>query len=166
MSEAVELLKHCPTCGSPDPRLHPAVQYGGEVSICADAFHPSITKPAALTKPPEGEPVAWRVRVADGWPWHLSDDPDRQRDAGWEIQPLYTRPVVWPDREAVARVLHGRYEERARQQGQLGGDGHTILGGRTLTDCSPSLRQSFLEDADAILALLSASAGQVEGEKG
>lgn len=56
-----------------------------------------FSEAAALTKPPEGEPVAWRVRVADGWPWHLSDDPDRQRDAGWEVQPLYTRPVAWPE---------------------------------------------------------------------
>ncbi len=29
----------CPTCASPKPRLHPAVQHGGEVEICKDAFH-------------------------------------------------------------------------------------------------------------------------------
>lgn len=56
-------------------------------------------------------------------------------------------------REKVARALHARYEERARQRGQVCGDGHTLLGGARLEDCSHSLRQSFLEDADTILAL-------------
>jgi hypothetical protein len=29
----------CPTCHSPDPALHPAVQYEGEVQICEDSWH-------------------------------------------------------------------------------------------------------------------------------
>lgn len=37
--EAPFSADECPTCGSPDPKRHPAVQYGGEVSPCSDAFH-------------------------------------------------------------------------------------------------------------------------------
>lgn len=29
----------CPTCNSPAPHLHPAVQFEGEVSVCIDEFH-------------------------------------------------------------------------------------------------------------------------------
>ncbi|QGT55147.1 hypothetical protein SEA_FORZA_186 [Gordonia phage Forza] len=29
----------CPTCTSPNPKLHPAVQHEGEVHICNDTFH-------------------------------------------------------------------------------------------------------------------------------
>jgi hypothetical protein len=34
----VEVL-HCPSCGSPDPRRHPANQFEGEVALCSDSFH-------------------------------------------------------------------------------------------------------------------------------
>lgn len=29
----------CPTCGSPAPHLHPAVQFEGETEPCTDQFH-------------------------------------------------------------------------------------------------------------------------------
>jgi hypothetical protein len=32
-------MNRCPTCNSPRPHLHPAVQYEGEVHICVDDFH-------------------------------------------------------------------------------------------------------------------------------
>jgi hypothetical protein len=30
---------NCPRCGSPNPKLHPAVQYEGEVQVCTDEWH-------------------------------------------------------------------------------------------------------------------------------
>jgi len=65
----------CPTCGSPDPRLHPALSYGGEVSICADAFHQTVTpqntperlaEVNALAAKLKGAPVP-RARAAGYW---------------------------------------------------------------------------------------------------
>lgn len=33
----------CPTCGSPQPHLHPSMQEGGEVQPCRDDYHRRVT---------------------------------------------------------------------------------------------------------------------------
>ena len=33
----------CPTCDSPAPHLHPAMQYEGEVQPCRDVYHLTVT---------------------------------------------------------------------------------------------------------------------------
>ncbi len=33
----------CPTCNSPQPHLHPAVQFEGEVQPCGDDYHRTVT---------------------------------------------------------------------------------------------------------------------------
>lgn len=40
-----EDAERCPTCDSPRPHLHPAVQYEGEVQLCRDAWHGVFNKP-------------------------------------------------------------------------------------------------------------------------
>ena len=35
-------MNRCPTCNSPSPGMHPAVQWEGEVEICIDSFHEPI----------------------------------------------------------------------------------------------------------------------------
>ena len=39
---------NCPSCNSPAPHLHPAVQHEGEVEVCTNDFH--------LTPTPENAP--------------------------------------------------------------------------------------------------------------
>jgi hypothetical protein len=34
----------CPTCGSPQPHLHPALAFEGEVSVCPDRWHASTRR--------------------------------------------------------------------------------------------------------------------------
>ena len=60
----------------------------------------------------EGEPVAWRWRAifddASRGGWFYETGPLSRHihtRQGLEHQPLYTRPVAWPDREAVARII-------------------------------------------------------------
>lgn len=36
-------MKRCPTCNSPEPHLHPSVQFDGEVEPCTDPYHLQIT---------------------------------------------------------------------------------------------------------------------------
>lgn len=40
---AASAPKNCPTCGSPAPHRHPAVQFEGEVQPCRDGFHLTVT---------------------------------------------------------------------------------------------------------------------------
>lgn len=54
----------CPTCDSPNPELHPAMNLGGEVQPCRDAFHspaPEVTASATVETPADvahnGAPV-------------------------------------------------------------------------------------------------------------
>lgn len=53
-SEPSGRVERCPTCTSPSPELHPAVQYEGEVEVCRDSWHSPI---ACVPEPePSGEP--------------------------------------------------------------------------------------------------------------
>ncbi len=48
--------QRCPTCESPDPKLHPAMQWEGEVQPCRDAWH--IPSEHERRKAPDQPPVA------------------------------------------------------------------------------------------------------------
>lgn len=42
--------RKCPRCGSPDPKLHPAVQFEGEVQLCHHPYHAGADLTRALAE--------------------------------------------------------------------------------------------------------------------
>jgi hypothetical protein len=52
-------MKPCKSCGSPQPHLHPAVQFEGEVETCTDDFH---MRPTPQNTPAYKRPGITRVR--------------------------------------------------------------------------------------------------------
>ena len=148
MSEAVERLRLaalavCDRWDSPDWKDHRHTW----------DFIQELRAAAALTNPPEGEPVAWLGTTVDGWSDVTlnADNIAAWRGYGRQVQPLYTRPVAWPDREAVARAIADGFSN----------------GCEPYAEATETQRLRYDMAADTILALLSASdgAGQVE-EKG
>lgn len=98
-----------------------------------------------MTKPAEGEPVAWRARNYTEDEWTLLSNRDGRRHYR-RVEALYTRPVAWPDREAVKKVRREIFE--AMRWANRNWDADAIQVG---------IRER--EAAENILALLSASDG-------
>jgi hypothetical protein len=66
-------MSTCPTCASPDPRKHPAMQAdGGEVQPCRDRFH----------EPKTPELDKQRQAIADGAPHRIGEFLDWLREQG------------------------------------------------------------------------------------
>lgn len=57
---AIKTSTHCPTCDSPSPKLHPAVQNEGEVYLCHDSFH----APVAIKPPTSIRELANKIMQA------------------------------------------------------------------------------------------------------
>lgn len=187
MTEAVERLKGCPFCGGEAVAVV-GDGLGGTYHLVwcegCDTESPEFQSPQEAfaawnrrTKPAEGEPVAWREALEKGRDY-AEQMPDVLRANGLNVFADYltdfvnladrtlTRPVAWPDREAVDwavtrwndEVWHRPVQNKNR---------------RTLDDTWRQVIRHFGGNPDTLLALpphdalLSASdgAGQVE-EKG
>jgi hypothetical protein len=62
MSEQQTRTRKCPTCESPSPGLHPAIQHEGEVSVCKDAWHDAARIPVGYERRPDGTLAALSSR--------------------------------------------------------------------------------------------------------
>ena len=47
--------RNCPRCDSPSPRLHPAIQFEGEVAVCTHSWHGPLM--ADRMKPEDKHPI-------------------------------------------------------------------------------------------------------------
>jgi hypothetical protein len=96
----------CPTCQSPEPRLHPAVSDGGEVTgICPDPFHGKIPVPpeafSALRKSKQELQAA--VRGDDTWRHPDVYDEDEVNEQLDEIHGV--APTMKPEYVAAHKFL-------------------------------------------------------------
>jgi hypothetical protein len=51
----------CPTCLSPAPHLHPAVQFEGEVNLCPDVYHLTLTPSNTIQRISAVKEIAERI---------------------------------------------------------------------------------------------------------
>ena len=108
LAEPVQATEACPTCGSPDPKRHPAVQHEGEVQVCQDVFHHSKW-PCFFCCSPRAHYV-----VISG----LSTIPacidcERRRPAGAdEVAEVLSRPGPRPETALLA--AHSELEDAVR----------------------------------------------------
>ena len=58
-------LKNCPTCESPQPHLHPAMQSEGEVQPCKDLWHTDARREPVMRYEPCPMCTANRPRLCD-----------------------------------------------------------------------------------------------------
>jgi hypothetical protein len=61
MTTDTEAPLRCPTCQSHDPRLHPAIQWGGEVQVCTDLWHGGAGQKQITATPVRDD------MLEDGW---------------------------------------------------------------------------------------------------
>ena len=116
----------CPDCGSPEPRLHPAVSGGGEVTrVCQHPFHDGKSALDWTRQQPQPELAAAKPEL--GTAWRLLDEARaklaalREQLAGLATEmharaeaPVPPGSVDLADRIVRAQVLH-EYAARIRQ---------------------------------------------------
>lgn len=94
----------CRTCGSPKPKLHPAVQFEGEVSPCSDPFHGSNVSPLfPNAKVVDGDAGRKIAELPGGQRFDVTDIVDKinadAANAGPVLDPDPERLLPGPDSE-------------------------------------------------------------------
>lgn len=103
MADEPTTVDHCPTCESPDPRLHPAVQFEGEVSICRDPWHVPARCPTCGSHHPDVVPPD-REDCIDNWHVVPDDEETAARHAAMA--------ALREERDRLAAELAERTRER------------------------------------------------------
>lgn len=114
---------NCPTCESPNPKKHPAVQFEGEVNICEDLFHEKEARPE-----PEWLTHVRFNMVAEIGALRLGSEPKVIAEIATGVAASHLRPLYRviadletdvTERDEVAAVLNGRIEDKKAEIREL-----------------------------------------------
>jgi hypothetical protein len=102
----------CPTCQSPEPRLHPAVSGGGEVThVCSDPFHYRALDPPDIEAVLKFKQEAQAILRGDD-AWRHPDISEELIEDTPDLSEAWRHPDIPEERVSIQRLVIHDVRER------------------------------------------------------